>query len=291
LPTGLSIDPSTGVISGTPTAAGTANFTIQVADSAPTPATDTQALSITVTLPSSKLIGANDVAPTTNLAPNYLALTKWTATASGNLNQIKVKCGAAGNVKVAIYADSGGAPGALLAANNAGQAVVSGWNTINLPSSAPVTSGTVYWLALNSNAACTNYVTGSGTGMYKTLSYSSSFPNPAGSGFTSGAFFSIAQGWGTPPLPPPATSFITPGTAITFKWSAADRADNYHLQVNTQPGFDGTNVFNDEVGNVTIKEVTGLTPGTTYYWRVKAGNGSGWSDWSTAGSIMAGTVP
>ena len=46
LPSGLGLDPDSGVISGTPTAAGTASFTVEVTDSAS--ATDTQELSITI---------------------------------------------------------------------------------------------------------------------------------------------------------------------------------------------------------------------------------------------------
>lgn len=46
LPAGLSLNSSTGVISGTPTSAGTSNFTVQVTDNNSN--TDTQALSITI---------------------------------------------------------------------------------------------------------------------------------------------------------------------------------------------------------------------------------------------------
>jgi hypothetical protein len=46
LPAGLSLNSSTGAITGTPTAEGTSNFTVMVTDGAS--ATDTQALSITV---------------------------------------------------------------------------------------------------------------------------------------------------------------------------------------------------------------------------------------------------
>ena len=48
LPSGLDLGSSTGVISGTPTSAGTSNFTVQVTDSQGTPDTDTQALSIEI---------------------------------------------------------------------------------------------------------------------------------------------------------------------------------------------------------------------------------------------------
>lgn len=63
LSAGLSLDASTGVISGSPTASGTTNFTVQVTDSAPTPVSATQSLSITI---ASRLI------ITTALLPNGL---------------------------------------------------------------------------------------------------------------------------------------------------------------------------------------------------------------------------
>lgn len=51
LPTGLSLDASTGEISGAPTASGTSSFTVQVKDSAASPSSATQSLSITITSP------------------------------------------------------------------------------------------------------------------------------------------------------------------------------------------------------------------------------------------------
>ncbi len=51
LPSGLSLVPATGVISGTPQVSGTSSFTVQATDStSPTPQTASQALSITVTV-------------------------------------------------------------------------------------------------------------------------------------------------------------------------------------------------------------------------------------------------
>lgn len=51
LPTGLSLNASTGAISGTPTATGTFNFTVQVQDSGTPQQSDTQALTIRIAAP------------------------------------------------------------------------------------------------------------------------------------------------------------------------------------------------------------------------------------------------
>jgi hypothetical protein len=44
-------------------------------------------------------------------------------------------------------------------------------------------------------------------------------------------------------------------------------------------------MYDSELGNVTSQEVTGFSIGTDYYWRVRAGNDSGWSDWSSVRSF------
>jgi hypothetical protein len=51
LPAGLSLNASTGVISGTPTSAGTSSFTVQVTDAQNPADSDTQALSLTINPP------------------------------------------------------------------------------------------------------------------------------------------------------------------------------------------------------------------------------------------------
>lgn len=80
--------------------------------------------------------------------------------------------------KVAIYADSAGAPGALLAQSSVGT-LVTGWNTISI--SQALTANTPYWLAYNANSTngLSNYniFPGSaGQWAYRVLSFASSFP-------------------------------------------------------------------------------------------------------------------
>ncbi len=83
---------------------------------------------------------------------------------------------------------------------------------------------------------------------------------------------------------PPDTPVATAATAVTTtsfsaNWGAATGAAKYYLDVSTSNTF-ATFVtgYNDlDVGNVVTYSVTGLTPGITYYYRVRAYNASGTS--------------
>lgn len=147
-----------------------------------------------------KLVGADDAAGT-QLSVGQFTLCKFTAVATGNMTQFRVKSSVAGNVKCAIYADSAGEPGALLTAMNTGQAVDGlGWNTLNFTSTS-ITSGTVYWLAYMIDIiGALDYRTLTGaTRRYRAGTYSDwTFPNPAGTGFsTTTNYADLEAGWGT----------------------------------------------------------------------------------------------
>jgi uncharacterized repeat protein (TIGR02543 family) len=239
-----------------------------------------------------KLIGADD-ASGSNSSSGYFRLSRFQAVASGNMTEFKVKAGAIGNVKCALYTDKAGGPGSLITAMNTGQAVTSGWNTLSFTST-PITSGIYYWLAMNiDTSGAAQYVLSPGAGYrYKAQAYSGfTFPETLSGLTTDNLYYDLSAGWdgtGVPGQPPAAPTRNC--SVLTLRWNASAGATNYILQVNTSADFTGTYVFNGEVGNVTSREVTGLTAGTTYYYRIMAGNVAGWSGWSSAGSMRCGGV-
>ena len=223
-------------------------------------------------------------------------LERFQANATGSITEFKVKTSASGNVKVAIYSDSSGQPDSRLAAVDTSTPVNSGWNTIPITPSIAVNSGTYYWLAVVSDSCNIYYHSNdpSANTIWKPSTYSSWYwPGSAGPGWnTQTGYTYFIAGWGTttPPTPPNPPDLLSPGAAITFKWGAPNGATKYQLQVSTSSSFN-TTVFDADVGNNTSQEVTGLSLGTLYYWRVRAGNDGGWSDWSTTRSVTVNQVP
>ncbi len=61
----------------------------------------------------------------------------------------------------------------------------------------------------------------------------------------------------------------------TLKWTLAEAADKYRLEVNTAPDFSGTFIFNSDSLIDTLKTLDSLTNNFTYYWRVTALDNSG----------------
>ena len=111
---------------------------------------------------------------------NYARASNITAGYSGTITKVGVNVATpAGNIMTAIYADSSGNPGALLASSNSTAAVL-GWNNLTLNTPVSVTAGTTYWLGFNNDDEnLDTYRDPNGTHVYVSQTYGS-FPNPFG---------------------------------------------------------------------------------------------------------------
>jgi hypothetical protein len=65
---------------------------------------------------------------------------------------------------------------------------------------------------------------------------------------------------------------------LTLNWSDVATALSYRVQVDNDSAFESV-AFDNEVTLSTL-DLTGLTAGTIYFWRVRSYNGCGWGDWS-----------
>ncbi len=98
--------------------------------------------------------------------------------------------------------------------------------------------------------------------------------------------------------PPPAAAVATPATTIlpsgfTATWGAVYGASGYRLDVSPAEDFSSFVVgfYNYDVGTVTSYDVIGLTPGSSYYYRVRAYNSGGDSIDSNVISVVAASAP
>jgi hypothetical protein len=86
---------------------------------------------------------------------NTMNGSRFTASENGSVTSMSVYVAAVdaapyNQFQTAIYTDSGGKPGNLLAQSTTGSLIGNAWNTV--PISLPITAGTRYWLVYNNNA-------------------------------------------------------------------------------------------------------------------------------------------
>jgi hypothetical protein len=97
-----------------------------------------------------------------------------------------------------------------------------------------------------------------------------------------------------PPAAPVANQATGAGLGgFVASWNAVSGATGYRLDVSTSnsfanflPGYQGI-----DLGNSLVRSVSGLTAGTTYYYRVRAYNSAGESSNSTTITVTTATVP
>jgi len=147
-------------------------------------------------------------------APDYICVSKWVSDYTGKVTEIRIRAAKSGNVKVGLYDDSENNPHNLLLATGS-TAVTAGWNTISVTPT-NVTQGTSYWTAYDTDTSnCVGLKADIGRRhQYKSLAFSSSFPNPAGSGWiVTDGYREINAAWGILVLSPSSISQpVTHGT-------------------------------------------------------------------------------
>jgi predicted RNA-binding protein with TRAM domain len=186
-----------------------------------------------------------------------------------------------------------GAPTGVSAVSGAGQATVS-WT-------APVSTGGVtissYTVTSSGGQSCSwssgplsCVVTGLGNGVAHTFTVTAS--NSAGEGTASSASSSV-----TPLAAAPVLGTVSSGNGqITFNWGAVTHGgDTYRVYWGTDPTWASAYSYTSSGGS-TSYTATGLTNGTTYYFRVAGWNNNlspqvGTTAWSTNGSAVPSTTP
>ena len=103
-------------------------------------------------------------------------------------------------------------------------------------------------------------------------------------------FTTLSSSLPAPTLASPANGATAQPTSLSFQWNAVTGATSYRLQISTSLSFGS--LFIDVSGiELPSSTVSGLSPNTTYYWRVYAMNGTVASLPSQAWSFTTGTPP
>ena len=76
----------------------------------------------------------------------------------------------------------------------------------------------------------------------------------------------------------PRLDLVTTTSAPTLVWSKPENSTSYRVQVSADNAF--SNVLANQTLSTARFTPTGLAPGTVYYWRVQASNGTGAAPWS-----------
>lgn len=104
------------------------------------------------------------------------------------------------------------------------------------------------------------------------------------SGSVTGGITTAGPGAGIPTVQAP-TAIAT--DSFTANWSSSTNANSYRLDVSTSQAFSTyVSGYQDRVVNGTSESVTGLTPGSTYYYRVSGYNAAGQSGESAVTNLV-----
>ncbi len=204
--------------------------------------------------------------------------------------------GNSGTIPVTTLSGSLGAPTASTGLVFSATLFIANWNALS--------GATGYRLDVSTNSTFSNFLpgfdnadqnnnvsaivsglTGGTTYYYRVRAY-----NLTGTGPVSGTVAVTTLPY--PPAAPVAIAAVNvTASGFAAKWNAAATATSYRLDISTNSVFDSfVSGYQDaNVGNFTSKVVSGLTPGTTFYYRVRAANAGGTS--GNSGTIAVTTIP
>lgn len=157
-----------------------------------------------------KFIGRDDSNCSWTNWDNYAVWDRFICSISGRCSELHIKLNGNCNIKVAIFSDSGGIPGIVLAKKDATTSCTAGWNSIAFEIPVDIISGTKYWLAVacSMTGSYAGYLSQTGDGhKYKSIIYGSWTwgDNPSALS-TSNNYISMMAGWGILVLSPPGIS-------------------------------------------------------------------------------------
>ncbi|NTW31022.1 MAG: hypothetical protein HGB12_00030 [Bacteroidetes bacterium] len=173
-------------------------------------------------------------------------------------------------------------------------ATITGTNTVcqglnNVSYSVPsITDATSYTWAYSGSGAT---ISGSTNPVTINFSVSATSGNLTVKGTNSCGDGTISSNYSVTVNPLPAISVASSATGatpsqITANWAASSNVTSYQLDVSVATNFSTfVGTYNNlNVGNVITYNITGLTSGTTYYYRVRGYNSCGASENSNIGS-------
>jgi hypothetical protein len=91
-----------------------------------------------------------------------------------------------------------------------------------------------------------------------------------------------------PQLTDPANGAMASGSAVTLSWSRVDGATKYQTQLSRSSSFSSP-INSSEVSTTSMRWTNFPNDGTRWYWRARAGNSQGWSQWSSSRSFINGS--
>jgi len=96
---------------------------------------------------------------------------------------------------------------------------------------------------------------------------------------------------GTPTLSSPANGATVSAASITFSWSSpTGNPTKYHLQVGTSSAFSSLFYSSESVTGDSVALSGFPNDGSTFYWRLRAYNASGWGSWSSGYHFINGST-